>query len=163
MQMHKCLQNRKMVNQVSFKNLNLSSSLSSSFSSLLETSSLCDVTLVCEDGHQPAHKVVLAAASTFFSSVFTSHPHPHPVIYLRGVKTAMLQCVLQFVYAGTVKVGEEDLSRFLSLAEDIKIAGLVENQEDCGEKQKEIKTVKDYARKERQAGAELCQAQSSFS
>ena len=56
-----------------------------------------DVTIVCDDGQLSAHKVILAASSSFFSSVFQMNPHNHPLMYLRGVKTDQMQSVLQFL------------------------------------------------------------------
>ena len=47
-----------------------------------------DVTLACEDGHQiEAHKVILAASSPFFQNLLRRNKHPHPLIYMRGVKS----------------------------------------------------------------------------
>merc|ERR1711892_1349663 len=112
-------------NYLSFDNSDFSNVFSTSLSSLLNTSSFCDVSLVCDDGQMPAHKVVLSASSTFFNSVFTLNPHPHPLLYIRGVTTDLLKSVLQFVYTGATAVKEEHVSSFLALGEDLKITGLV--------------------------------------
>jgi hypothetical protein len=71
-----------------------------------------------------AHKVNLAATSSFFSSVFSLHHHNHPLIYLKGIKTDQMQAVLTYIYSGGTKVAQEDLSRFLGVAEDLKIKRL---------------------------------------
>jgi len=133
-----------MANHLSFENSNFSSSFSSSISSLLHTSSLCDVTLVCDDGQLSAHKIILAASSSFFSSVFQANPHNHPLMYLRGVKTDQLQSLLQFIYAGVTAVQEENVSSFLAVAADLKIGGLSGNQDGFEEKEKE-KPRKDFS------------------
>merc|ERR1711892_1562805 len=112
-------------NYLSFENSDFSNVFSTSLSSLLNTSSICDVSLVCDDGQMAANKVVLSASSTFFNSVFTLNPHPHPLFYMRGVTTDLLQSVLQFIYTGATAVREEHVSSFLALGEDLKIAGLV--------------------------------------
>jgi len=114
----------KMPEQFHLKNISFSSSLCSSLSSLLATSSLCDCSLICSDGQLSAHKVVLAAASRFFSSVFSLHQHNHPLIYLRGIKAGQMQAVLDYVYSGATQVAEKDLASFLAVAEDLKIDGL---------------------------------------
>ena len=114
-----------MDNHLSFENPDFSNVFSSSLSTFLNTAAFCDVTLVCDDGQLSAHKVILAASSIFFSSVFTLNPNPHTLIYLRGVSTDLLQSVLQFVYAGVTAVREEYVGRFLALGEDLKIGGLV--------------------------------------
>merc|ERR1719466_629260 len=118
-----------MTNNLSFENSNFNSSFFSSISSLLHTSSLCDVTLVCDDGQLSAHKVILAASSSFFSSVFQTNPHNHPLMYLRGVKTYQMQSVLQFIYAGVTAMEEENVSNFLAVAADLKIGGLMGSHE----------------------------------
>lgn len=104
---------------------NFSCDLSLSLSSLLASSSLCDVTLVCSDGHLAAHKVILAATSSFFSSVFNLNHHNHPLIYLRGIKTEQMKAVLDFLYSGVVNVTEEGVDDFLEVANDLKIEGLM--------------------------------------
>merc|ERR1711892_439091 len=111
-------------NYLSFENSDFSNVFSTSLSSLLNTSSICDVSLVCDDGQMAANKVVLSASSTFFNSVFTLNPHPHPLLYMRGVTTDLLQSVLQFVYTGATAVREEHVSSFLAMGEDLKITGL---------------------------------------
>ena len=46
-----------------------------------------DVTLVCEDDKQIyAHRIILSACSPFFSTVLRQNGHPHPMIYMRGLK-----------------------------------------------------------------------------
>eukprot|EP00092_Neocalanus_flemingeri_P049651 GFUD01057143.1.p1 GENE.GFUD01057143.1~~GFUD01057143.1.p1 ORF type:complete len:138 (-),score=50.44 GFUD01057143.1:145-525(-) len=110
------------------ENSSFSSSLTSSLSSLLATSSLCDCSLICSDGQLSAHKVILAATSSFFSSVFSLHHHNHPLIYLRGIKTDQMQAVLGYIYSGGTQVAEEDLASFLAVAEDLKIDGLTRKE-----------------------------------
>jgi len=111
------------------ESVNFPANLSASLGSLLSGSQLCDVTLVCDDGQLSAHKVILAASSNFFSSVFQMNPHNHPLMYLRGVKTEHMQCLLQFLYAGTTTMKTEDVPSFLAMAADLKIMGLMENKE----------------------------------
>ena len=120
-------------------NHNFTSSLSSSLCSLLDTSSLCDCTLICSDGQLSAHKVILAASSTFFSTVFSLNHHNHILIYLRGIKTAQMQAVLSYIYSGGAQVTEEDLPSFLAVAEDLKIEGLTATGID--EKNQRIKNI----------------------
>jgi len=130
-----------MADYFNIENANYSSDLSSSLSTLLSSSSLCDCTLVCEDGQLSAHKVILAATSTFFSSVFKQNPHNHPLIYLRGVKIGQVQSVLEFVYNGATSVAEEDVSSFIAVANDLQIRGLREKQEDIEDRMKEGKEL----------------------
>ena len=115
--------------QLYFENSNFSSTLSSNFSYLLNTSSFCDVTLVCKDGQFSAHRVLLVSSSSLFSSVFTDNPHPHPLLYMRGVKTDLMKSLLQFIYTGVTSVVEEDVTSFLALGEDLKVHGLIGYQQ----------------------------------
>ena len=55
---------------------------------LREDKEFADVTLVCEDGQQvEAHKVILASSSPFFQNLLRRNKHPHPLIYMRGLKS----------------------------------------------------------------------------
>ena len=61
--------------------------VSSAFGDLRQDKEFTDVTLVCEDGQQvEAHKVVLIASSPFFLNLLKKNKHPHPLVFMRGVK-----------------------------------------------------------------------------
>ena len=119
-----------MSDKLQLANHNFISSLTSSLSSLLTSSTLCDCTLICSDGQLSAHKVILAASSSFFSSVFSLHHHQHQLVYMRGVKTGQMQAVLSYAYSGRAQVAQEDLPGFLALAEDLGVEGLVKSETD---------------------------------
>ena len=85
-----------------------------------------DVTLVCEDGHLlDAHKLVLSASSQFFQDLFKMNNHPHPLVYLRGVKAHDLVALVDFVYDGETSISNEHIETFLAIGQDLKIKGLV--------------------------------------
>ena len=52
--------------------------------------------------------------------------NPNVLIYLRQVNHKDLQNLLTFMYQGVVDVSEQDLPRFLEIAEDLNIRGLSE-------------------------------------
>ena len=84
-----------------------------------------DVTLVCEDGKQiEAHKVVLASTSPFFLDLLKKNKHPHPLVYMRGLKAEDLVAMVDFLYFGEANVNQERLDAFLGLAEELKLRGL---------------------------------------
>ena len=83
-----------------------------------------DVTLVSEDERIEAHRVILAASSSFFSSVFLKTKHPHPMIYMKGVKHNHLLALLDFIYTGEANIPEDELNQFLALAEELQLKGL---------------------------------------
>ena len=61
--------------------------IKSAFANFRDLSDFKDVTLVSEDGQQvETHKVILAASSSFFQKLLERNKHPHPLIYMRGVK-----------------------------------------------------------------------------
>ena len=99
-------------------------SVSSAFNTILEEKDFLDVTLVCENKQVEAHKVIIAACSPFFKSILRRNPHQHPLLYLKGVHYDDLVSVLHFMYKGEVKIAQEQLNSFLSVAEDLQVKGL---------------------------------------
>ena len=99
--------------------------VNSAFGRLREDKEFADVTLACEDGQQmEAHKVILASSSPFFDKILQKSKHPHPLIYLRGVKEETLLAMTDFLYNGEANVFQENLDSFLALAEEFKLKGL---------------------------------------
>ena len=112
----------------------------SSFGALRNDKDFTDVTLVCEDGEQfEAHKVILASLSPFFDELLKKNRHEHPLIYMRKVKSSDLKAVVDFLYFGEASVFQDDLESFLAIAEDLKLRGLTESNEDNGNPYKNTK------------------------
>ena len=73
--------------------------LNSAFGELRNDREFSDVTLACEDGTQvEAHKVILASSSPFFMEILKRSKHPHPLIYMRGLKAETLTATVDFLY-----------------------------------------------------------------
>jgi kelch-like protein 2/3 len=71
---------------------------------------LCDVTLVADSIEVPAHKMVLAACSPYFSAMFTSFEESKQErITLQGVDSQALQLLVEYVYSSEVHVTEENV------------------------------------------------------
>ena len=105
----------------------------SAFEELRGDSDLTDVTLVCNDGKQvEAHRVVLASCSPFFMELFKRNKHPHPLVYMKGVKGDDLVAMVEFLYSGEANVDQANLDAFLALADDLKLKGLNGTSEDEG-------------------------------
>ena len=51
--------------------------------------------------------------------------YQHPFIYLPGVKFSHLSKILDCLYQGEVKINQNELDDFLSVAHDLTITGLV--------------------------------------
>jgi len=100
--------------------------ISSAFKELREEKDFFDITLSCDDSQIQAHKVILSACSPFFRNVLRRNPHQHPLLYLKGVKYQDLISVLNFMYNGEVNVAQEELNSFLSVAEDLRVRGLTQ-------------------------------------
>ena len=61
--------------------------LKTAFSGLRNNQDFADVTLVCEDGMQiETHKVILASSSPLLMEILQRNKHPHPMIYMRGLR-----------------------------------------------------------------------------
>jgi len=102
--------------------------ISHAFRDIRDAKDFLDVTLVCEEDEQlQAHKVILSACSPFFRKILQRNPHQHPLLYLKGVKYADLQSVLNFMYHGEVNVAQDELNSFLAVAEELKVKGLTQN------------------------------------
>ena len=105
------------------------------FANFREDKDFSDVTLACEDGEQvEAHKLVLAASSPFFQNLFKRNKHPHPLVYMRGLKSDDLLAILDFLYNGEANVNQDNLDSFLALAEELQLKGLrsqVEKEEEA--------------------------------
>ena len=127
--------------------------LNSAFGVLRNDEDFADVTLVSEDGTQiETHKVLLASLSPFFMELLKKNKHPHPLIYLRGVKANELVAMIEFLYFGEAYVYQENLDDLLVLAEEFQLKGLTgsSNQHTKGKdnKTKATKRNKNYGTKE---------------
>ena len=119
--------------------------ISRAFQDLREDKDFFDVTLACDDEQLQAHKVILSACSPFFRTVLRRNKHEHPLLYLKGVKYTDLAYVLNFMYHGEVNVAQEELNSFLSVAEDLQVKGLTQNNSQASENT--APTVADISKK----------------
>lgn len=108
--------------------------ISSSFRDLRCDRQLFDVTLACEDEHIQAHKVILSACSSFFRNILVrSSNHTNLLLYLKGISSRDMESVLNFMYHGEVSVAQDDLNGFLQVAEDLKVKGLTQGNNQSEE------------------------------
>ena len=66
------------------------------------------------------------AMIVFIYFYFQTNPCQHPIVILRDVTEADLQCILKFMYHGEVQIAEEHLKDFLKTAETLQVRGLVD-------------------------------------
>ena len=111
--------------------------VNTAFGSLREDSEFTDVTLASEDGQQlEVHKVILAASSPFFQSLLRRNNHPHPLIYMRGMKSEDMVAIVDLLYYGEANVVQENLDSFLAIAEDLQLKGLTGQERGNGNVEK---------------------------
>ena len=117
-----------MADQFSLKWNDFESCAAKSFNDLRKEKDFFDVTLVSEDQVQlQSHKVVLSASSNFFQNILRKNTHNHPLLYLHGIHSSMLQLILDYVYQGEVQVFQEQIDNFLKIASSLCIMGLQES------------------------------------
>jgi len=91
-----------------------------------------DVTLMCEDGVvASAHKSILASHSDKFKQILSqmsvsSSTGSQLCVYLTGLSGADLESVLDFMYVGEAKISQDRLVRFLNVAQQLRVTGLMD-------------------------------------
>ena len=94
-----------------------------SLQSLMLSSELTDVTLVCDDKKVlKAHKLVLSSCSSVFKNIIQSMPENNSMIYLRGIKHQEMESILQYIYIGGAEVKKDKIEDFLNLAANLELA-----------------------------------------
>ena len=105
------------------------SNASKTFRNLRKEEHFFDVTLISDDESKlSAHRVVLSSCSSFFKSILRITSNSNPVIYLSGVNSQNLGFMLDYMYQGEVQIFQEQLEDFLSVAQKLKIDGLISDQ-----------------------------------
>jgi len=104
--------------------------ITSAFSDIRDDDEFMDVTLVCDGDIVRAHKLVLSACSPLFRVMLKKNSHPHPMIFLRGIRFPDMVAILNFMYHGEVNVNQEDLQMFLAASEELRIKGLSQASND---------------------------------
>merc|ERR1712129_228455 len=114
-----------------------------SFKTLREKERLFDVTLATDDGqHVQAHKMVLSAGSLFFSDIFIKTNHSNMLIYLKGISSAQLEPVIQFLYNGEAFISQEYLTTLLGTAKELEIKGPLNDVEGIDKNEAENPNIR---------------------
>ncbi|KAL6256859.1 hypothetical protein P5V15_011794 [Pogonomyrmex californicus] len=101
---------------------------------LLQNESFTDCTLAVDSGLTvKCHKIVLAACSSYFRTLFSELTCKHPIVVLKDVNFGELKAILQYMYRGEVNVAHKDLSGLLKVAETLKVKGLVNEHGSCSD------------------------------
>ncbi|XP_055732599.1 kelch-like protein 7 isoform X3 [Salvelinus fontinalis] len=99
------------------------SSIMGVMNNLRKQGTLCDVILVVQGKHIPAHRVVLAAASHFFSLMFTTsmmESTSHEV-ELRSAEPEIIELLVEFVYTARISVNSSNVQSLLDAANQYQI------------------------------------------
>merc|ERR1719245_754846 len=95
------------------------------FSSLRKDGRMFDVTLATEDGQQiQAHRIILSAGSNFFSEIFLNSHHSNILAYLKGIRRAQLESLIDFIYSGEAYITQEEIKLFLEAGKELQVKGL---------------------------------------
>ena len=62
---------------------------------------------------------------------------PHPLIYMRGMKSEDLVAIVDFLYCGEANVLQDNLDSFLAISEELQLKGLMGQDKGDGSKEKE--------------------------
>ena len=134
------------------------SNLSRSFSVLRDEDYLHDVTIVTDDNEQiAAHKLVLSACSEYFKSIFKKNKHSHPLLCLEGVSSNDVRNMMDYMYNGELQIFQEDLDRFLNLAQRLKLEGLINDPNADQEEEVNIKETESRSRMLKQSSMKISQ------
>ena len=129
------------------------SNVSRSFGLLRSEEYLHDVRLMSEDYHEvSAHRLILSACSEYFRNIFKNSKKQDTLICLDGITNEDLRNVLDYIYLGEAHIFQDKLDRFLSVAEKLKLEGLLskddetsrpESQQTSDENETETSTEED--------------------
>ncbi|XP_056154465.1 kelch-like protein 7 [Lampris incognitus] len=99
------------------------SSLMGAMNNFRKQVTLCDVVLVVQGRHFPAHRVVLASASHFFSLMFTTsmmESKSHEV-ELRNADPEIIELLIEFIYTARISVNSSNVQSLLDTANQYQI------------------------------------------
>jgi len=122
------------------------SSLTKCFRDLRTNDEMLDVAIIADGRTFKAHKLVLSACSPVFKAMLKkgrNQPCLQPFIFLHGVNYEDIQAILDFMYNGEVSVNQDDLRSFLSIAEDLRVRGLTQNDHANSRKTEEAGMLQD--------------------
>ena len=88
-----------------------------------------DVTLVSDDKVAfQAHKFILGASSPVLKELLIDNPHPHPLIYLKGIKKIELKSILRFIYLGKTEIFQSRIKNFFETGKELRIKQILNEE-----------------------------------
>lgn len=114
----------------SFRNVGHAEHSLSCMKNYLLAGKLCDVTLIAgiNGKRVPAHRLVLSAASEYFSAMFTGNLREsnQSEIVIVDVNGDVLQAIVNYCYTGTIEIREENVETLLATACLMQLHEIVE-------------------------------------
>ncbi|XP_075586507.1 uncharacterized protein LOC124490290 [Dermatophagoides farinae] len=113
------------INSYQVIRLNHQDRMSSAFESMLCDEMFCDVTIICNGQAVKAHRVILAAASSYFKEIFQHIPFGFcPIVFLKNFTNEDLNNILEFIYKGILVIPSDRIQSLIDSAKSLGIVGL---------------------------------------
>lgn len=90
---------------------------------------LCDVVLIVDEQEIRAHRVILAANSAYFYSMFTTDmcESVQERISLKGIDYEALDLIVNFCYTSTITITEKNVQNLLSVSNLLQFSTIIES------------------------------------
>ncbi|CAG2165120.1 unnamed protein product [Oppiella nova] len=113
-------------NNLQLLRVNHSIKMTEAFESMFLDESLCDITIGCGGHSVKAHRVILAASSSYFRQILSSinGQTQYPIVIVDGIQMSDLSAMLEFMYRGEVTIPHSQLSSLIKSAELLGVSGL---------------------------------------
>ncbi|CAG2104033.1 unnamed protein product [Medioppia subpectinata] len=113
-------------NNLQLLRVNHSVKMAEAFESMFLDESLCDISLCCGGHVVKAHRVILAASSSYFKQILSSinGQTQYPIIFVNGIQMPDLSAMLEFMYRGQVTIPHTQLSSLVKSAEILGVSSL---------------------------------------
>ena len=112
------------------------SNVSKSFSLLRNEDYLHDVTIASDDKEQiAAHKLVLSTCSLYFKSIFMKNKNSNLILCLEGLSCNDVRNMMDYMYNGELQIFQDDLDRFINIAQRFKLEGLITIDDDAAQEE----------------------------
>lgn len=113
-------------NNLQLLRVNHSIKMTEAFETMFLDETLCDISICCEGEVVKAHRVILAASSSYFKQILSgiNCQTQYPIIFVNGIHMPDLSAMLEFMYRGEVTIPQTQLPSLIKSAEVLGISGL---------------------------------------
>ncbi|XP_063754747.1 kelch-like protein 10 [Eleginops maclovinus] len=101
---------------------------SSVFNDLRQEGEFCDAIIRVKDVEFQIHKVILCKCSKYFLAFFRRWSTPGQQVFnISGLSADMMALIIEFAYTGCVSVTDDNVQELLLAADQLDVAGIVQN------------------------------------